>query len=116
MLNRIFKLRIQPGYRRIAELDELPTSALTILEHVRNSECSDLRDKIYAGLGLIRPEQLARIEINHELPIEEVYINFAASMVNSTDFPNLDILGACIPRTDNRDELDLPSWVPDWSY
>ena len=39
MLNRMFALCTLHGYRKFAELDALPTSALAILEYVRNSEC-----------------------------------------------------------------------------
>jgi len=87
---------------------------LELLIKCRFRQASDPRDKVYALLGLkdVDPNSLDSalgIEPDYGLSTSEVYRHAAQQLLLQSD--DLDILGACIPTTNQ----ELPSWVPDWS-
>ena len=83
-----------------------------ILDHFRHYKASDLRDKVYAPLGLALESTVRGFRIGYELPVEEVYRDVALHLLSTEQ--NVDWLRHCGKRPETT--LDLPSWVPDWSF
>ncbi|KAJ4317398.1 hypothetical protein N0V84_007375 [Fusarium piperis] len=87
---------------------------LEVLIQCRFRQASDPRDKVYALLGLKdvdadnSADQL-EIEADYRLSTSQVYCHAARQLLLQSG--GLDVLGACTPTTN----LELPSWVPDWS-
>ena len=70
------------------------------------AQATDLRDKVYAVLGLADPEVYG-ITVDYRLPVLDVYTRAARALIAKSG--RLEILGACA----NPDRLHgLPSWVP----
>ncbi|KAI8673285.1 Cyclic nucleotide-binding domain-containing protein [Fusarium keratoplasticum] len=91
---------------------------LGLLVQCRFRQASDPRDKVYALLGLIDAGADAdadnsagsfAIEADYRLSTSHVYCHAARKLLLQSG--NLNVLGACTPTTN----LELPSWVPDWS-
>jgi Heterokaryon incompatibility protein (HET) len=77
-----------------------------LIFHTRFCRSTDLRDKVFAVLGLADPED-HKLEADYRLPVQEAYKAAARSLISATK--NLDLLGAC----QNPERLHgLPSWVP----
>jgi hypothetical protein len=74
-------------------------------------EVTDPRDKIYGLLGLVADRELQELGLkpDYTQSCREVYTNVAAALLRQG---HLCMLSLCqFPRT----QLELPSWVPDWS-
>lgn len=115
MLHRIFSMRIFPQTRAAAMEHKLPTNALLVLEEFRKLEASDARDKVYAALCLLNKKSSDSFAVDYNMSVEEVYRDVTRRLIFSTDPPNLDVLGICIPDEDGLSELYLPSWMPDFT-
>lgn len=74
-------------------------------------QCLDPRDKIYGVLGLLQAQPHDRIVPDYTCTPRELYIQTAISEIVSTG--SLDILS--LVYGDKTQELDLPSYVPDWT-
>lgn len=87
------------------------TTALdVILDLARKSQVTDPRDKIYGLLGMLPDALAAAIEPDYTKLKSDVYIQFAVLLLSRCD--RLDEIlswGASVG------DLDLPSWVPDWT-
>ncbi|OCK89379.1 uncharacterized protein K441DRAFT_619769, partial [Cenococcum geophilum 1.58] len=83
-----------------------------VLNHFRYYQASDLRDKVYAPLGLALESTVRGFRIGYELPVEEVYRDVAIHLLSTEQ--NIDWLRHCGKSSETT--LDLPSWVPDWSF
>jgi len=94
----------QVSLNSIWNIDE--KSILTILHSTQETKCLDLRDKLFAILGIVKDKE--DIEIDYSIPVEQVYRNWAEKRIRRTQ--TLDILSACADSTRSG---DLPSWVPD---
>ncbi|RSL65857.1 hypothetical protein CEP54_004056 [Fusarium duplospermum] len=87
---------------------------LELLIQCRFRQASDPRDKVYALLGLIDADlddsagSLA-IEADYRLSTSQVYCHAARQLLLQSG--DLNVLGSCTAITN----LELPSWVPDWS-
>lgn len=92
--------------------NQLAITFAALLHQTKHSECSDLRDKIFAVLGLISPterEQWAYTP-DYTLSIKQTYINAFAS--NMIAHQRLDLLRSCeLGRRQHL--LNLPSWAVD---
>ncbi len=75
----------------------------------RTSEQTDLKDKLYAILGLLDRDIVKHITPDYELPLWKVFASFPKAMITATD--RLDILRQCI--LGDTDDPSMPSWVPD---
>ncbi|KAL2687874.1 hypothetical protein Neosp_005443 [[Neocosmospora] mangrovei] len=86
---------------------------LELLVQCRFRQASDPRDKVYALLGLIDADlnksYSFAIEADYGLSTNQGYCHAAQQLLLQSG--DLDVLGACTPTTN----LELPSWVPDWS-
>ncbi|KAK3071906.1 hypothetical protein LTR53_007783 [Teratosphaeriaceae sp. CCFEE 6253] len=77
----------------------------------RSASCEDPRDRVFGMLGLIGPSQAARIQVGYSSPVEDVYTDYAASMITQTG--SLRVLEEATKPAAGR---ALPSWVPDLGY
>ncbi|KAM7192089.1 Heterokaryon incompatibility protein (HET) domain containing protein [Rhypophila sp. PSN 637] len=96
----------------------LPLVAL--LTYTSTSSVTDPRDRLYSLLGLISPTELDMIgRPDYESSTASIYTRFAISFI--LKYRTLDLL--CIgpemkgnlSSNQNKEGLNLPSWVPDWS-
>lgn len=78
-----------------------------------SSVCQDPRDKIYAVLSRLSPEdQEIDIKPDYSKSTESTYIELAEMMIKHSH--SLNILSQCQYKNEPT-KLKLPSWVPDWS-
>lgn len=88
---------------------------LGILVRYRHCHATDLRDKIFAILGLIDPNEgrkdLIVPDYRKEFTVEDAYISVASTILETST--NLDLLS--VPGAQTTLQSKLPSWVPDWS-
>jgi hypothetical protein len=80
-----------------------------LLDLSRNSEQTDLKDKLYAILGLLDRDIVRHITPDYDLPLWKVFTSFPKAMITATG--HLDILRQCI--LEDEDDRTVPSWVPD---
>lgn len=81
-----------------------------LLKKTRRYKCSEPRDKVYGLMGLARDCQRGDFEINYQLPISEVFTNAVRFAMANAGTLNLILEVQYTPSN-----LDLPSWVPDWT-
>jgi hypothetical protein len=78
---------------------------LTLIEYSKSCECTDNRDRLYALLGLLHPEQRLDLDFapNYKLSVKDVYKLFAKYYAKKGV---VNLLAYCNMAT-------TPSWVPD---
>lgn len=84
---------------------------LPVLEFLRNHEATDLRDKVYAGLGLAIDYVPGEMRVDYSLSVAEVYVELVRYLLKKSQ--NLDCLGL-VSRSAHQ-MPGLPSWAPDLS-
>jgi hypothetical protein len=92
---------------------ENPNLKITMVEllqwcHVMSS--TDARDKIYSVLGLACDQDQLDIIPDYSVSPAQVYRDIAVLILKT--YPTLDILSSAHANK----SLELPSWVPDWSF
>ncbi|KAL4799983.1 heterokaryon incompatibility protein-domain-containing protein [Aspergillus venezuelensis] len=80
---------------------------LNVLVDASPYQCFDLRDKVFAVIGLMGEKFIGP---DYKIPTESVYIGIAAYLMQQ--WQTLDIFALA---GQSRSTLQLPSWVPDWS-
>lgn len=108
----VLKSRAQPGWR------DGGAKLSTILRHARNTRTSQPKDKIYAFLGLVRPEYGIRVDYRSSHSVNSVLTDTARAILQHEE-NGYDILldagtAAVRSRVCSTDD-PLPSWVPDWA-
>lgn len=93
--------------RSTHEIDE---SFDQLLVSFAENKTSDLRDQVYAFLGLARDPRIL-INPDYGAPVSIVYSDTARAIIEGTN--SLEIF-QWLPRL-KADSLGLPSWVPNWS-
>ncbi|KAI0442461.1 hypothetical protein F4803DRAFT_562281 [Xylaria telfairii] len=93
------------GFKRSSDLKSL-------LQHSRNCQASDARDRVYAFLGLADPEYDIVPNYAVENSVREVLIETAKGIIRFDK--SLDILQH-VHRGRDKLGFRLPSWVPDWT-
>lgn len=90
---------------------------LQLLTAHRGTAATCTKDKIYALLGLLDPGDLQNSCIvpnyRKKYTTEEAYIDIAVSIIITSE--NLDVLSVPGTLTSDSTNLQLPTWVPDWS-
>lgn len=92
-------------------------SLLQVLSNHRKAAATCPKDKIYAFLGLVDPEDLKTYSLmpnySNDYAIEDTYVDIASSILRSST--NLDLLSEpqCIPSASARQHV--PTWVPEWN-
>ena len=89
---------------------QAPIAFLDLLEMCRSCNATDPRDKIYALLGLM-PDIEGLPKPDYGLDVKQVYHKYAHFLLSQG-------VGADILHSAGRSRavLQLPSWVPDWSF
>ena len=104
-INRIEKIDGIKEYTKIKISPDYQSGLLSNLVECRGSKATNLRDKVFAVMG-IKPTIL---KADYSALVCDVYTE-AAKTVNSQE---LISLLCCVDHPDRIS--DLPSWVPDWS-
>jgi hypothetical protein len=80
-----------------------------LLCHTRQCASSDPRDKVFALASIVTDKKKYNLQPDYGMSIKSVFVDLATSFL---DAGGLDFLLAVqfLPS-----ELDLPSWVPDWT-
>lgn len=82
----------------------------TMISTFWTKAATDPRDKIFALVGLTTARDDPRFVIDYAASVRRVYINVVEYIITSTQ--RLDVI-CSMPRGNN--DLDLPSWVSDWT-
>ncbi|KAH8668382.1 hypothetical protein BX600DRAFT_510481 [Xylariales sp. PMI_506] len=111
-LNRSAIASMVKSKQRFGSLHDLKCDLKSLLQHSRNCEASDSRDRVYAFLGLASEGYGIIPDYSDGNTIKDILIETAKGIVRVDK--SLDILQYvhC-----NREKLghSLPSWVPDWT-
>ncbi|TEY70248.1 hypothetical protein BOTCAL_0108g00030 [Botryotinia calthae] len=84
-----------------------------------NFKATDPKDKVFALLGIVTDIEALGIEVNYNATIKEVYTDATTRILNQgTSLSLLNAAGIGRYRNDKHTviNLDLPSWVPDFSH
>jgi len=95
--------------------DPLVTKRLSLLQQLhdtRYSKATDPRDKVYALMGLLSPEDRSSLMVDYTKSVSHVYMEAAEAIVRRDH--SLKLLSAVQPSDHSLHGSDLPSWVPDW--
>ncbi|KAJ4988557.1 heterokaryon incompatibility protein [Stagonosporopsis vannaccii] len=84
---------------------------LTCVANFRSRDATDPRDKIWGLMALDVEGMIKFAPPNYQLTVEQVFESFVLSIIRLTS--NLDVFSHL--RTDLEQNLELPSFVPDWS-
>ena len=104
-IDRIEQIDTMKRYTNIIISPDYQPGLLSNLVHCRGSKATDLRDKVFAVLG-IKPTTL---KADYFTSVKTVYTE-ATKTVNGAEL--IDLL-CCVDHPDKAS--GLPSWVPDWS-
>ena len=89
-----------------------PQSVISdILQKTRDCTYSDPRDRVYALLNLIHPQEIFGFDADYSLTTEEVFRTFVMNHISTND--TLNLLSQCEMREPKA--LQVRSWVPDWT-
>ncbi|KAH7250326.1 heterokaryon incompatibility protein-domain-containing protein [Fusarium redolens] len=83
-----------------------------LLSHSRSCKSSDDRDRVYAILGLASPGYQIFPDYSHDMSASEVMITTTKAIIEKEDSLRILIEATTLVRSKN---LDLPSWVVDWT-
>jgi len=85
-------------------------SLIDLLQRSRHALATDPRDYVYGLLGLASQPYRDKISVDYTESVGDIYQRVAEIVIELGDGPKLlyNIHGL-------HSELDLPSWVPDWS-
>lgn len=85
-----------------------------ILDILAANKAHDDRDHVYGFLGLA-PNLLKHMEIDYEVSVEQAFAALTKAMIK--DCKTLDFLEFARTEADlGQSRLNLPSWVPDWTF
>ena len=89
-----------------------------LIERTQHCKCSDPRDRVYAVLNMPNNfERNTMIKPDYTKAVNRVYQDVVLSILNNTN--NIAILGYCEMQElplESSDSLQIPSWVPDWTF
>lgn len=85
-------------------------SLIDLLQTSRSAMVTDPRDYVYGLLGLASDSYRAKVAVDYEEPVVKTYRRVAKIVVEEGDGAKL------LYNLHGLDtDLDLPSWIPDWS-
>jgi hypothetical protein len=83
---------------------------LDVLYRSRNCSASDIRDKVYALLGLVKQEISDAISVDYNRTPSDIFIDVAIHLIE--EHGRIDVL---LHANRDVEHIDAPSWVPLWS-
>lgn len=94
------------------------SSLLQQLHDTRGNRATDPRDKVYALMGLLTPEDRSNVLVDYKKSIDEVYTEVAISILKKEN--SLRLLSGVQYLTHTQlcgdyRASSLPTWVPNWS-
>ncbi|PVH77974.1 hypothetical protein DL98DRAFT_534219 [Cadophora sp. DSE1049] len=92
---------------------KLEPLGLTLITLSRYGDVSNLRDKVYALLGIIGSSTREKLVVDVKKPVADVYLDFSACLINISQFPAKLLHEA---GTSNIAIVGLPSWCFDLSF
>jgi hypothetical protein len=96
---------------------EQPETLLQYLNDTRHCKATDPRDKVFGLLGLSPEGRERDLTPDYSVSTHDLFVSTAIFFV--TRDRNLDMLCHCqqnaLPLNSSDANLNLPSWVPDWS-
>jgi hypothetical protein len=83
---------------------------LDVLQRSRNCSATDIRDKVFALLGLVKQEISDAITVDYSRAAIDIFNDIAVHLVK--EYGRIDVVlhAAC----QDTDEFLVPSWVPQW--
>lgn len=81
------------------------------LAYLRMRHAADPRDKVYGVLALAAPQYAGLLRADYNASVEQVYEQLALALIDRTKW--LDIFSHIAPNQSRN--LNVPSWVPDWT-
>ncbi|KAK7948423.1 uncharacterized protein PG986_009309 [Apiospora aurea] len=84
-----------------------------LIKSSSDKEATDLRDKVYALLGIASEAFSQGITVNYEDSVQNVYIDCTKHILRSRS--DLRVLSIIRQKNRGSQVAGLPSWVPDWS-
>jgi hypothetical protein len=84
---------------------------INLLTHSRNCGAGDKRDRVYAFLGLTKEISSINVDYSDQNNAVEVFTETAQRLIERHG--DLSILSHVDMR--DNEQLEFPSWVPDWS-
>ncbi|KAI9148970.1 Heterokaryon incompatibility protein [Paramyrothecium foliicola] len=87
----------------------------SLLRHFRSRQATNHKDKIYGLLGL-NIDWRGRSPLLPDYTLETTQIYQSATLRSIQDYESLVVLITDMTRRQSGEDLELPSWVPDWSW
>jgi hypothetical protein len=87
---------------------------LFVLHDAKLCEATDSRDLIYAFFGLSLHSYGVCAEYSQDTKLVDVLLQLACNVISYNQ--NLDVLLFALRCQNREEDVDLPSWVPDWRY
>lgn len=103
-------------FNMLKELREkgIDLQLLTVLHELHQLSATDLRDKVYAALGMATGLEPGAFRVDYSLPVHEVFTDVPRYFL--THGHDLGWLGYCHLLDKEAVVAGLPSWVPDWTH
>jgi hypothetical protein len=105
--------RISHQRSMIAKRDEPNTSLQITLQNFRSQQCTDSKDSVYAFLGMAALKY--SIPINYNATKRTIFTLTMHALLPTSPNPFLWVESPDRPISASISEVDLPSWVPDWT-
>jgi hypothetical protein len=108
---------------QLARLQNSSPTFLQVLQLFRRCQCTDHRDRVFAALGILSDAAKVDIVSDYEQTVDDIYTDVVKYVLHCyPEGHRLDFLGyvlRSIPSGDStknmeRNNSDLPTWVPDW--
>lgn len=94
-------------------MDDDISYLLQVMRLSRTKLASDPKDKVYGILGILPVELQDRFRIDYTLPVKDIYTDVVEVLLEKG---KIDVICESIHFPPHISNLNLPSWVPDWSY
>ena len=101
------------AYFARCHVDKKPVSLFRLLKTNEDHDCGDPRDRIYALLGMVNEAEASSITVDYSIPVTSLYKDIARRVIRSQQ--SLRIAVEAPERNAGGIDLDLPSWVCNWT-
>lgn len=79
-------------------------------------EVSDLRDKVFGLLGLVKDAETGSLQADYSLMVREVFIGVAARLMMKLGHRHILEYAYNEKHRGLRSRFGIPSWVPFWNH